>query len=107
MKWLTDAEIQSFFETAVLRVSVTQVHRYNVEEAWVVLTEDEDRLYIGTITRNGDNWTAFIRAGASSYTVGSFTTALQLIELDFDARWKETPYGTRVFQRVYKKVDES
>lgn len=80
MNWVSDEEIQSFFDSATLRVEVTQVYRIDVSEAWVVLSADS-RTYLGTVTRTGNNWNAFSALDSKGTRVTSFTSALQLIEL--------------------------
>lgn len=103
---VTDEAIVSFFEGAILRTMVTKVHRDGVKEAWVVLTADESRTYIGTATLSNGHWNAFLKDGSNSYRVKSFASAIQLIELSHDAVWTEKPSGPNQQDRVFRKVKE-
>lgn len=94
MNWLDDALIEQFLDSALLRVTVTPVHRFGVSEAYVVLSV-EDKVYLGTVTRAGNHWNAFTNRNPKGIRVRGFSTALQLIELEHGAEWEESTDRSR------------
>lgn len=103
---VTDEAIVSFFEGSILRTTLMKVHREGVKEAWVVVSGDDKRSYLGTAIYRDGHWTAFLGNPVVSYRVKSFTAAVQLIELSHDADWTEKPSGAKQVDRVFRKVEE-
>lgn len=97
MDWLSDEALEEFLDTPLLRVETTKIFRVDVGTAWVVLNA-ENRKYLGTVTRSGKGYYAFTVNDAEGMRVGSFETALRLIELSGTSRWIEDPEHRR-YQR--------
>ena len=85
--WLTDEAIEEFLVTPFLRVETTEIYQKQAGTAWVIL-DAEKRKFLGTVTRSGDGYYAFVPELPAT-KVASFSTAVTLIELASTSQWVE------------------